>query len=341
MSKLEELIEAAPTLAVMDSFVITNNKVNNVLYDHIMCAISGGSDSDIMLDQVHKLDEEKKTTYVFFDTGLEYQATKDHLKFLEEKYGISIVVERAVKPIPMACRQYGVPFLNKRVSEYINRLQRNGFQWEDEDFETLCKKYPKCTAALRWWCNAWPKSKNGHESQFNISNNKWLKEFMVANPPTFKISKKCCDWAKKKVAKNFKQNNNMDLNMYGVRKAEGGQRSTAYKTCFTCDVDGVDEFRPIFWYKNEDKKAYEDAFGVTHSKCYTEYGLTRTGCAGCPFGRDFEQELEVIEKYEPKLFGAVNKIFGDSYAYTRKYREFVKNMKEEEANLRLYEEWMA
>ena len=47
-------------------------------------------------------------------------------------------------------------------------------------------------------------------------------------------------------------------------------------------------------------------------------------CAGCPFGRDFEFELEVIEKYEPKLYRAVNNIFGDSYAYTRKYREFCK-----------------
>lgn len=62
------------------------------------------------------------------------------------------------------------------------------------------------------------------------------------------------------------------------------------------------------------------------SKCYTEYGLKRTGCAGCPFGRDFEYELEVIQKYEPKLYKAVNNIFGDSYEYTRKYREFVKKM---------------
>lgn len=54
-------------------------------------------------------------------------------------------------------------------------------------------------------------------------------------------------------------------------------------------------------------------------------------CAGCPFGRDFEQELEIIQKYEPKLFVAVNRIFKDSYEYTRRYREFCK-MKNEEIN---------
>lgn len=77
------------------------------------------------------------------------------------------------------------------------------------------------------------------------------------------------------------------------------------------------------------KKAYENTFNITHSKCYSCYGLERTGCAGCPFGKDFETELEIIKEHEPKLFNAVNKIFGDSYEYTRKYREFAKRMEEE------------
>ena len=60
--------------------------------------------------------------------------------------------------------------------------------------------------------------------------------------------------------------------------------------------------------------------------CYTEYGLKRTGCCGCPFGRDFEFELEVLEQYEPNLYKAVCNVFKDSYEYTRKYREFCKEM---------------
>ncbi len=328
MSRLDELIEHSPTLAIMDSFVITNNKVNNPNYKNISASISGGADSDILLDILTKLDTDKKIKYVFFDTGLEYQATKEHLEYLENKYAIEIDRVRAVKPIPIACRQYGQPFMSKRVSDYIKRLQTNNFEWEDEDFETLYKKYPNCKVALRWWCNAWPKSKKGYDSQFNISNNKWLKEFMVANPPNFKISSQCCEWAKKKVAHRYQKENAIELAINGVRKAEGGQRSTIYKNCFSAIEDEADQYRAIFWYKNEDKEAYEDTFNVTHSKCYSCYGLKRTGCAGCPFGRDFEQELEVIEKYEPKLYKAVNNIFGDSYEYTRKYREFVKQMEE-------------
>ena len=69
-------------------------------------------------------------------------------------------------------------------------------------------------------------------------------------------------------------------------------------------------------------------FNIIHSKCYTEYGLTRTGCAGCPFGHNFEYELDVLQKYEPKLYKACNNIFGESYEYTRKYREFYKEMEQ-------------
>ena len=103
-----------------------------------------------------------------------------------------------------------------------------------------------------------------------------------------------------------------------------GARSYAYKNCFTSNTDKQDEYRPIFWYKNETKEIYEINFNVIHSKCYTEYGLKRTGCAGCPFGRDFEFELDVIKQHEPKLYKAVNNIFKDSYEYTRKYNEFKK-----------------
>ena len=333
MSNLHELMEMAPTLAIMDSFAITNGKINNPCYENIMCSISGGADSDVMLDILTKLDKDKKVQYVFFDTGLEYQATIDHLKYIEDKYGIEIQVEKAVKPIPTSCREYGQPFLSKQVSEWIYRLQKHGFKWEDKPFEELIIEYPKCKAALKWWCNKYEKKKDGSESSYNIAHNKWLKEFMIANPPSLMISNKCCTYAKKRVAENYKKQNSIELSLVGIRKAEGGARATAYKSCFSTNEDSTDEFRPIFWYKNEDKSGYADTYDITHSKCYTEYGLTRTGCAGCPFGRNFELELEIIRQYEPKLYKAVNKIFGDSYEYTRKYREFAKRMNEEQGGI--------
>lgn len=307
---------------ILKSFYMTDYRLKD--YDNIVCSISGGSDSDIILDLLERVNKDIKSniTYVFFNTGLEYQATKDHLKELEKKYNIEIQVINAKTPIPITCKEYGQPFLSKQVSEFMMRLQKHNFKWEDKPFEELCKKYPRCISALQWWCNT-----KGEGSSFNISRNKMLKEFIIANPPKFKISNKCCKFAKKDLIHDLIKNNNFDLSCNGVRKAEGGARATAYKNCFSEYENKIDQFRPIFWYKKDTKKLYEEFFDVRHSKCYTEYGLERTGCCGCPYGKDFEEELKIIKKYEPKLYNAANYIFKDSYEYTRAYIEFKKNMR--------------
>lgn len=324
-NSLEEALKDCPKNQIIaDNLIRTWTKINSSLYSNILCGISGGSDSDIMLDIVWRCDKDNKVAYVWFDTGLEYQATKEHLKYLEKKYSIQIKSYKAIKPIPMACKSYGQPFLSKQVSEFIQRLQKHNFQWENESFDILIEKYPRCQSALEWWCNT-KKSK-----KLSIAQNKWLKEFIIENPPTFRISNKCCQYAKKDVLHKVLQENDYDMNISGIRKAEGGARATAYKSCFDETGTGCDNYRPLFWYKNNDKEEYKEAYEVVHSSCYTIYGLQRTGCSGCPYGRDFEYELEVIKNYEPKLFIAVNNIFGESYEYTRKYKQFCKDMNEKQ-----------
>lgn len=321
---IEELLENCPkNQTIGDNLVRAWSKINSSKYKNILCSISGGSDSDVMLDIVWRCDKDNKVTYVWFDTGLEYQATKDHLKYLEEKYNIEIHPYKAIKPIPSSCKTYGQPFISKIVSKYIYNLQNHNFKWEDKPFNELKREYNGIDSYLKWWYNC-----NSFKS-FNIGYNKYLKEFLVKNPPTFKISDKCCHYAKKNVAHKCIKENKYDLNILGVRKSEGGIRSSAYKSCFDENGDGYDNYRPLFWYKDKDKQDYEITYCIEHSKCYTEYGFLRTGCCCCPFGgKEVEYELEVIQKYEPKLFKAVNNIFGESYEYTKKYRDFCEQIKE-------------
>lgn len=185
--------------------------------------------------------------------------------------------------------------------------------------------------ALEWWCNT-KRETNGNISRFCIARNSFLKEFLIEYPPTFNISAICCKYAKKDVAKKFMKEHSIDLSIMGIRKAEGGIRATAYKTCYSINEDGVDYHRPIFFYTDETKRNYEKHFGITHSRCYTDYGMMRTGCAGCPLNMKLSDDMKMIEEHEPKLAGAINKIFADTYEYTRKYREFQKMMKEGDAN---------
>ena len=314
-------------VVIADAFTKADSIINNPKYNSILCSISGGSDSDVMLDLVSKVDVDKKVNYVWFNTGLEYQATKDHLDYLENRYNVNIHRERAVKSIPLCTKEFGQPFLSKYVSSMIERLQQYNFKWEDESFETLIQRYPNCNSALRWWTDSW----NGRHMQergysmFNIGYHRFLKGFMLENPPQFKISAVCCDYAKKKVSKAYIKRNKIGLLIIGVRKAEGGARSSAYTSCF--DVKNshhnYDNYRPLFWFTNADKTIYDQLFDIKHSDCYEKWGFTRTGCVGCPFNKHFTQELEVVNQYEPLMYKAVNNIFKESYEYTKQYKEFL------------------
>lgn len=119
--KLKEL--GCDNETIFNSFVKANIIINGD-YERASCSISGGSDSDIILDICTKFDFDKKIHYVWFDTGLEYQATKDHIKELENKYGIAIERCKAIKPIPAACKEYGQPFLNKFAADFLVSQRR-------------------------------------------------------------------------------------------------------------------------------------------------------------------------------------------------------------------------
>lgn len=164
---------------IKDAFYKAESVINN--HQNVLVAISGGSDSDIILDIVEKVRKPStKVTYVFYHTGLEYEATKKHIKWLEEKYDVKIQRINADVPIPKCAKEYGQPFLSKMVSDRIYRLQRHGFQWEDEPFEELYKKYPKCKSALWWWCGCGTLATS-------IERNKYLKEFIMSSPPHLKF----------------------------------------------------------------------------------------------------------------------------------------------------------
>lgn len=116
----DEYITKAPTLTIYDGLV----KAQSVLeqYKNILVSVSGGADSDNMIDIVEHLtpnDSSHKVTYVWFDTGVEMNATKRHLTFLEDKYGIAIQRERGKMQVAGAVRTVGYPFYSKQFAEYI------------------------------------------------------------------------------------------------------------------------------------------------------------------------------------------------------------------------------
>lgn len=313
-----EALKESPTIEIQSMFAKHWNKFSDDRYKKILVSISGGADSDRLIDFVERVGYEKdKVIYIFFNTGMEYEATLKHLEFLEKKYNIKINKYRAKTPVPLAVKKYGFPWISKKVSDYIARLQKHGFNWEDQPLEKLLKKYPNCKSALRWWCNDW-----GENSRLNIKNWKHLKDFLIACPPKISISSKCCIKSKKETAKEAEKEFLPDLCITGVRRAEGGARATSYKNCFDDISFGVSRLRPLFWFKKDDCQKYDEAFSILHSDCYEKYGFCRTGCACCPFGKNWKTEIEIAKKYEPNLYKLAMRVFGPSYDYMEEYYKF-------------------
>lgn len=292
------------------------------MHKNILVSISGGADSDVVIDIMSKTcDDPSKLHYVFFDTGIEYDATKRHLDYLQEKYDIEIERLKPVHNVPYACMHDGLPFLNKYIATNIHRLQKYDFDWSDEPFEVLVEKYPNCVSALKWWCNA-----NGETSRFNIKFKKYLKEFLMAHPPDFKISSKCCKYSKKDTSDSYARENNIDLIVTGLRKSEGGIRMVAYNGTYS-DNENVHSYRPLWFMSNEEKDLYCSNNDIVHSDCYSKYKMTRTGCAGCPFDRYYLSSLANLKMHEPRLYATVKNLFGKSYKYTNDFLQFAYNMK--------------
>lgn len=303
---------------IIDAFY----KAKSVLeqHEHPCVSISGGRDSDIMMDIVWRLVGDR-ATYLFFDTGIEWQESKRQVRRLEERYGVEVRRVTAENPVPRIVHRRGQPFLSKVVSQCVGALQSAGFDWSDRPVDELVSRYPKVQGYIRWWCNDYRSGST--MSSWCVDKHPLLRRFIMEHPPTFRISDRCCHFSKKVTAAKVQESGEFDLVCTGVRKAEGGVRSVRYANCFTPkQPKHVAAYRPVFWFSNEDERIYTDYFGLRHSDCYTVWGLCRTGCAGCPFSFDFDAELSIAQYYEPQMCKVAHHLFDASYEYTRAYRDF-------------------
>lgn len=317
-----------------------------------ICSYSGGADSDILIDLIEQaraiVPSLPKVKYVFFNTGLEMQATKDHVKETAKKYGVEIEEVRPDVNIVNATRRYGVPFVSKIMSGGLDEWQKKDVPLSVADeydqavdkeakFAELVKRHPGCKSVLTFLCCC---SKNGEprpDIQLVINSSKYMRDFIGEYPPDFKISAKCCDYCKKHVA--HKAQKGYEMIITGERRDEGGMRSVPRsgdlnKTmCFQETASGQFRLRPLYYVSDKDKAWYKETYGVKYSDAYEVYGLTRTGCCGCPISYKAVDDLELIGKYEPNVAKAAWNIFGKSYEYRMKYNEYKRRRMIEEEQI--------
>lgn len=304
-------------------------------HPNAICSYSGGADSDIMINLLERTIRAfhlPPVKYVFFNTGLEMKATKEHVRAMAEKYGVEIEEFRPKVNIVTAVRTHGVPFVSKIMSKGLEGWQKKGIplsiadeygQAEDkaEKRRELRERYPKCESTINFLCCCNSAGEPRPNIQLVIDSSKYMRDFISEHPPDFCISAKCCDYCKKQPAHQIQKGYEMIIT--GERRDEGGMRSVPRKDntalCFSETSSGQYRLRPLYYVSDADKAWYKDYYGIRYSDAYEVYGLTRTGCCGCPISYKAVEDLEKIRPYEPNVVKAAWNIFGKSYEYRANY----------------------
>lgn len=315
-------------------------------HPNAICSYSGGADSDIMIDlieQTRKLFELPPIKYVFFNTGLEMKATKDHVKATAEKYGVEIIPVKPDISIVTSARKYGIPFVSKIMSAGLEGWQKKQIPLEIADEynnaddkiskrKELKERYPGCETTINFLCCCNSAGEPRPNIQLVINSSKYMLDFIKEYPPNFKVSASCCDYCKKHPAHRIQKD--FEMVITGERRDEGGMRSVPKKDCtsmcFTENSNGQFRLKPLYYVSDDDKAWYKEHYGIRYSDAYEVYGLTRTGCCGCPISYKAVDDLEKIRPYEPNVVKAAWAIFGKSYLYRLQYNEYKKARMEKE-----------
>lgn len=321
-------------------FLAIESIVARRLIEHpkAILSYSGGSDSDIMIDvveRVRRLYSLPDIKYVFFNTGLEMEATKRHVRETAEKYGVEIETVKPEISIVTAARKYGIPFVSKIMSGGLSEWQKKGVplsiadeynEAEDKAAKRaeLKARYPRCESLINFLCCCNKDGEPRPNIQLVINSSRYMLDFIRENPPQFKISAKCCDYCKKQPAHRVQKGYEMVVT--GERRDEGGMRSVPRKDntamCFSETGDGQFRLKPLYYVSDADKAWYKGKYGIQYSDAYEVYGLSRTGCCGCPISYKAVDDLEMIRPYEPNLVKAAWNVFGDSYRYRMEYNQY-------------------
>lgn len=289
------------TLQGLPEYIVSHQKP--------VVSVSGGADSDILVDLVAEADKLKKCLYVHFDTGMNYRCMYEHLHSLEQRYGIRINIIRSPKGVVDCIHEYGVPVFSKALSKIISHAQKNGF-----DFRSafLMPKYIR-----RWW-------ENGYRNHnFNVSRFPQMKEYLQCYPPTFKISEKCCYHNKDLVGNKFISRYGGDLSIIGLRKVEGDQRQNLTRKLIDRDVLDWDVYYPLLYWSDEECRIYRRENNILNP-IKQVLGVNASTCCGCPLSGGWDN-LELIKNAEPRIYTMARELFSEAHAWMQGYRDFRKH----------------
>lgn len=247
------------------------SKFNKINPSEYYLAYSGGKDSHFLYWFIKEYLHDEEIEIVGVNTRMEHHEIRDRI------YQNSDIV-LIPKLTPMEIKdKYGIPCFTKFQDEIISRYQ-NGSRTKNT------------MAAITG------------EGRIIFKLNKKARELTLSGN-LHKVSNKCCKVIKKDTLKEYEKISKRKP-ILGVRGSESALRKNKYKSCFTSDR----KFTPIHDLSDNLLEDIIKQYNIEVPEVYKH--INRTGCMGCPYGRNTELELSLLHKNQRKF---VCEYFKESY----------------------------
>lgn len=261
-----------------DRIAKIKSTVNKYGEENFAMSFSGGKDSTVMHYLFDMALPNNKIPRVYVNTGIELNMIRDFVLEMQ-KTDDRIIMIKPTTPIKPMLERDGYPFKSKMHSEFVKRYQSKGF----EGYKSV-----RAYVGLE-------KTLNGRDV-YRPCPKKLKHQF--TSEYTLKISVLCCVRMKEEPLDKWRLENNKPYQIIGIMKAEGGRRIRS--TCLAFSGKKLKAFQPLVPIT----KAWEDWFiqeyNIKVCDIYNPpYNFFRTGCKGCPFAINLQQELDTLEKYFP------------------------------------------
>lgn len=264
-------------LILFDRLEVIRNIIKSYGEDKFYISFSGGKDSTVLHYIIDEALPENKIPRVYFNTGIEYN---DVFKFVREmqKSDSRIEIVNSNVHIPTMLQEKGYPFKSKEHAHKLAIYQRNGM-----------------TKAIQRYIDELTKDDN--LSRFACPK---VLKYQFSDDFDLKISDKCCDELKKKTAHRYEKKSGRNISIIGLRMSEGGQRANQ-KGCVLFDSNNnLKKFKPLNPVTDEFMDWYIKSRNIKLCRLYYDpFNFKRTGCKGCPFALDLQNQLETMERFLP------------------------------------------
>ena len=250
----------------------TNQKYD--LENNAYISFSGGKDSTILHYLIDMALPNNRIPRVFINTGIEYNYIVDFVKELASKDDRFIILKPS-QPIKQMLERVGYPFKSKEHSMRVDQFNKgsNAKFIKKYLWQTDYKGQLVCPKSLLYQFE--------EQGKYHYSN-------------------LCCNELKKKPIHKWQKENKRYISITGMRKEEGGNRSSIKGCILTNKKGNIVKFHPLLVVNDDFENWFINKYNIELCKLYREpFNFKRTGCKGCPYSLDLQEQLDTMAMYLP------------------------------------------